>query len=76
MCRASVNSYLHSLVHQDALWKRLFEIDSPTHLAVVLKNDWLLQKWRLWYPENPSPLIDNNNREVNMLVVCYPVIVI
>lgn len=66
ICRASVNNYLHALVHQDAVWKRLFETDSPEHITIVMTNEWLLQKWRLWnanriHPEkedkeNPSSL--------------------
>lgn len=56
---AQVNRYLHDAAHQDIVWKRLFACDTKENLAVALRNDWLLQKWRLFSPDVPIPELDS-----------------
>ena len=59
ICRANVNRYLNDATHQDSVWKRLFVTDVEKNLAVAVKNEWLLQKWRLFHPDTPIPSLVN-----------------
>lgn len=53
--RANVNKYLNDATHQDSVWKRLFKTDSEENLSIAVKNEWLLQKWRLFNNNVPVP---------------------
>ena len=54
-----MNKYLHDAAHQDVVWKRLFARDTKENLAIALRNEWLLQKWRLFSPNVPKPELDS-----------------
>lgn len=53
-----MNRYLNEATHQDTVWKRLFSCDKKENLVIALQNDWLLQKWRLFYPDTPEPRVN------------------
>lgn len=54
-----MNKYLRDAAHQDIVWKRLFARDTKENLAIALRNEWLLQKWRLFSPNVPKPELDS-----------------
>lgn len=48
---ACVNTFFHRALHQDYVWSRVFQQESPSELSELLsRNEWLQQRSRLLNP--------------------------
>ncbi|KAK8808412.1 hypothetical protein WA158_008313 [Blastocystis sp. Blastoise] len=53
-----VNQLFKKSVQQDYIWHDVFERESKDQLALLLRNNWILQKWHLFKPDQQPPVYD------------------